>query len=66
VLYLLGARGLLLLALAVLISGLVSFVLLSRQRDEMSGSVLSVVRKGHRRFADKLEEARTKEDPPTP
>lgn len=39
VLYLAGARGFLLLALAVLISGVVSYVLLSRQRDAMSASV---------------------------
>ncbi len=37
-LYLAGARGVLWLALAVLISGLVSFVVLSRQRDAMSGA----------------------------
>ncbi|GAA4620940.1 hypothetical protein GCM10023196_006880 [Actinoallomurus vinaceus] len=39
VLFLAGARGFLLLALAVLISGIVSFVLLSRQRDAISSSV---------------------------
>ena len=39
VLYLLGARGLLLVALAALASGLISFVVLSRQRDAMSGAV---------------------------
>lgn len=36
-LYLLGARGLLLLGLALLVSGIASYVLLSRQRDVMSG-----------------------------
>ncbi|MFW5420543.1 DUF4229 domain-containing protein [Nocardiopsis sp. CNT-189] len=36
VLYLLGARGFLAIALAFLISGLVSYVLLSKQRDAMS------------------------------
>jgi hypothetical protein len=41
VLFLVGARGFLLLALAVLISGVVSFVLLSRQRDAVSDSVTS-------------------------
>lgn len=41
VLYLLGARGLLALVLAFLISGLVSFVLLSKQRDAMSVAVAS-------------------------
>jgi Mn2+/Fe2+ NRAMP family transporter len=39
VLYLAGARGFLLLALSVLISGVVSFVLLTRQRDAVSSSV---------------------------
>jgi Mn2+/Fe2+ NRAMP family transporter len=39
VLYLVGARGFLLLCLAILISGIISFVLLSRQRDAVSGSV---------------------------
>jgi Protein of unknown function (DUF4229) len=34
-----GARGLLLIALALLISGLLSYVLLSRQRDAMAGSL---------------------------
>lgn len=36
VLYGVGARGLLLLALAFVVSGIASFVLLSRQRDVMS------------------------------
>jgi sensor domain CHASE-containing protein len=39
VLFLVGARGFLLLALAILISGVISFVLLSRQRDAVSNSV---------------------------
>jgi Mn2+/Fe2+ NRAMP family transporter len=39
VLYLVGARGLLLLALALLVSGIVSFVVLSRQRDAMSAAI---------------------------
>ncbi len=60
VLYILGARGLLLVALAVLVSGLVSLVLLSRQRDAMSVSMLAAARKGRR----KLEESRTREDDP--
>jgi hypothetical protein len=58
VLALFGARGLLLLALAVLISGVVSFVLLSGQRDAMSSAVVTGVRDCRRRF----ERARTKED----
>lgn len=39
VLFLTGARGFLLLALSILISGVISFVLLSRQRDAVSSSV---------------------------
>ncbi|HEY6501573.1 MAG TPA: DUF4229 domain-containing protein [Streptosporangiaceae bacterium] len=34
-----GARGILLIALALLISGLLSYVVLSRQRDAMAGSL---------------------------
>jgi hypothetical protein len=41
VLYLAGARGLLLLAAALLVSGLVSYVVLSRQRDKMSAAISS-------------------------
>jgi hypothetical protein len=41
VLYLVGARGLPLLGLAVLISGLASFLVLSRQRDAMAGAISS-------------------------
>src|SRR5262249_60881533 len=37
--YLAGARGLLLLGLALLLSGAASYVLLSRQRDAMAGSL---------------------------
>lgn len=39
VLYLLGARGLLLLAIGILVSGVISYVLLARQRDALSSSV---------------------------
>jgi Mn2+/Fe2+ NRAMP family transporter len=46
-LYLVGARGLLLLALAFVVSGIASFVLLSRQRDVMSGALMG--RLGNRR-----------------
>ena len=38
-LYLVGARGLLLLGLALLLSGAVSYILLSRQRDAMAGAL---------------------------
>jgi hypothetical protein len=60
VLYVVGARDLLLVALAVLISGPVSLVLLSRQRDAMSAAVVSAARRGRR----KIEESRTREDDP--
>jgi NADH:ubiquinone oxidoreductase subunit 2 (subunit N) len=39
VIYLAGARGLLLIALALLVSGIASYVLLSRMRDAMAGSI---------------------------
>jgi hypothetical protein len=39
--YLAGARGLLLLGLALLVSGAASYVLLSRQRDAMSGALVN-------------------------
>lgn len=42
--YLAGARGLLLLALALLVSGAASYVLLSRQRDRMAGALVGRVR----------------------
>ncbi len=48
--YLAGARGLLLLLLAAAISGLVSFVALSRQRDAMSGALARRAREFRRRI----------------
>lgn len=42
--YLAGARGILLIALALLVSGAASYVLLSRQRDAMAGALTSRVR----------------------
>lgn len=39
IIYLAGARGLFLLGLALLASGAASYVLLSRQRDRMSGAL---------------------------
>jgi Protein of unknown function (DUF4229) len=38
-LYLAGARGILLLAVALLVSGVASYILLSRQRDAMAGAL---------------------------
>jgi cell division protein FtsW (lipid II flippase) len=62
-LYLAGARGLLLIALAFVVSGIASFVLLSRQRDIMSGALLGRLR--NRRttgFRARLEEGARAED----
>ncbi len=64
-LYLVGARGLLLLALAFLVSGIASFVLLSKQRDVMSGVLLSRLKNGRTRaagFRTRLEEGARAED----
>jgi hypothetical protein len=51
-LYLVGARRLLLVALALVISGILSFVVLSRQRDAMSGALVSRLRHVHERLDD--------------
>ena len=64
-LYLAGARGLLLLALACVVSGIASFVLLSRQRDVMSGALMARIRAGRRRvagFRGRIEEGARAED----
>ncbi|HEY6295886.1 MAG TPA: DUF4229 domain-containing protein [Streptosporangiaceae bacterium] len=64
-LYLVGARGLLLLALAFVISGVASFVLLSRQRDRISAALSGRVRNGRGRMAGfraRLEEGARAED----
>jgi Mn2+/Fe2+ NRAMP family transporter len=42
--YLAGARGLLLLGLALVVSGVASYVVLSRQRDAMSGALVRRLR----------------------
>ncbi|NDU72538.1 DUF4229 domain-containing protein [Actinomadura sp. DSM 109109] len=60
VLALFGARGFLLLMLALLISGVVSYVLLSAQRDRMSAVVVRGVRSQRERF----EKSVAKEDAP--
>jgi Protein of unknown function (DUF4229) len=65
VLYLVGARGLLLLALAFVVSGIASFVLLSRQRDVMSGALMKRLTNGRNRatsFRTRLEEGARAED----
>jgi Mn2+/Fe2+ NRAMP family transporter len=64
-LYLVGARGLLLLALACVVSGIASFVLLSRQRDVMSSALMNRIRTGQRRaagFRARIEEGARAED----
>jgi hypothetical protein len=58
VLYLVGARGFLLLALAILISGIISFVLLSRQRDAVSARVTARAA----RMRENLAEGAARED----
>jgi len=65
VLYLVGARGLLLLTLACVVSGIASFVLLSRQRDVMSGALMARIGTGKRLAAGlraRLEEGARAED----
>ncbi len=57
-LYVLGARGWLLLLLAFLVSGLLSFVLLSRQRDEVSKVVVNRTS----RVKERLDERTRAED----
>jgi Protein of unknown function (DUF4229) len=57
-LYVVGARGLLLVGLAVLISGIVSFIVLSRQRDAMSGAITSRISN----FRERLDEGTRAED----
>ena len=62
-LYLAGARGLLLLALAFVVSGIASFVLLSRQRDMMSGALMARFKNGRTGgFRARLEEGARAED----
>jgi hypothetical protein len=64
-LYLVGARGLLLLALAFVVSGIASFVLLSRQRDVMSGALMARLKNRRPRrpgFRTRLEEGARAED----
>lgn len=58
VVYFTGARGLLLVALAFLISGIISFIVLSRQRDAMSGALTSRMRN----FRERLDAGTRAED----
>jgi Mn2+/Fe2+ NRAMP family transporter len=64
-LYLTGARGLLLLALALLASGILSYVLLSRQRDAMSSKLtgrLTSTRARIQEFGSRIDEGTKAED----
>ncbi|RCV49972.1 DUF4229 domain-containing protein [Marinitenerispora sediminis] len=61
VLYLLGARGFLAIALAFLVSGMISYVLLSRQRDAMSAAVAAGLAR-MRAVGSRIDEASGKED----
>ncbi|HEY2691569.1 MAG TPA: DUF4229 domain-containing protein [Streptosporangiaceae bacterium] len=58
ILYLVGARGLLLIAAALVVSGIISFVALSRQRDAMSGAISSRIGG----FRQRLDEGTRAED----
>ena len=58
VLYFLGAHGLLLIGLALVISGIVSFVVLSRQRDAMSSALATRIGG----FRHRLDEGTRAED----
>jgi hypothetical protein len=51
-LYLAGARGVLLLALAIVISGVISYIVLSGQRDRMSGALAGRLRSWRSRLDD--------------
>jgi hypothetical protein len=64
-LYLAGARGWVLLALAILVSALASYVLLSRQRDVMSAALSGRLSKAGAKaaeFRDRLNEGAAAED----
>ena len=58
--YLAGARGLLLFGLALVISGIISFVVLTRLRDAMSGAITSRISS----FRERLDEGSQAEDDP--
>jgi hypothetical protein len=57
-LYLAGLGGVLLIALAALISGVLSYLVLSRQREAMSGAVVSRLHN----FRSRLDEGARAED----
>jgi Protein of unknown function (DUF4229) len=64
-LYLVGARGIVLLALAFVVSALASYVLLSKQRDVMSGALnrrLNRVGRKAAEFRARIDEGAAAED----
>ena len=64
-LYLAGARGWILLCLAILVSALASYILLSRQRDVMSAALSGRLNKAGAKAAElrsRLEEGAAAED----
>ena len=64
-LYLAGARGFLLLALAFVISALASYVLLSKQREVMAGALnrrLGRVTAKAAEFRERIDEGAASED----
>jgi hypothetical protein len=64
-LYLAGARGILLVALAVIVSALASYVLLSRQRDVLAAALqrkMSRATDKAAEFRSRLEEGASSED----
>jgi Protein of unknown function (DUF4229) len=68
-LYLIGVGGLMLWALALIISGIASYVVLSRLRDRVSVSVNSRVRRATAKAADikqRIEEGASVEDEDAP
>src|SRR5260370_3210887 len=65
-LYLAGARGILLVALAFAVSALASYVLLSRQRDAMSGAIARRFGKQGQPRRRRLAELRAPLDEGTP
>jgi Mn2+/Fe2+ NRAMP family transporter len=65
VLYLIGARGLILVALALLVSGLASYVVLSKARDRMSTSLsgrFTGMRARVKEFGQRLDDGAQAED----
>lgn len=69
VLYLAGARGFLLLALAFVISALASYVLLSKQREVMAGALnrrLGRVTAKATEFRERIDEGAASEDDSDP